>query len=134
MRKYLSKHYWVDKDIEVIIGKMLRTGVLIAATVSIIGGIMYLLHYGSNPQPSHSTFVGETTAFTSLKGVLNGAWHLSSRDIMQLGVLLLIATPIARIAFSVFAFLLEKDYMYVVITFVVLAIIFFSMLGGFAGA
>lgn len=49
---------------------------------------------------------------------------------MQLGVLLLIATPVARVLFSFFAFLMEKDYLYVFITFIVLAILVFSMVAG----
>jgi len=54
-------------------------------------------------------------------------------DIIQLGVVLLIATPIARILFSVFAFTVEKDYLYIVITLIVLGVILFSMLGGLGG-
>ena len=50
--------------------------------------------------------------------------------IIQFGVLVLIATPIIRVAFSAFSFLIEKDYLYVVITLIVLAIIMANMLLG----
>jgi uncharacterized membrane protein len=44
-----------------------------------------------------------------------------------LGLLLLIATPVARVAFSVIGFALEKDWMYVVITLIVLALLIYSL-------
>jgi uncharacterized membrane protein len=49
---------------------------------------------------------------------------------MQLGLLLLIATPVARVAFSVFAFALQRDRLYVVVTLAVLGVLAFSMTGG----
>lgn len=134
MSKYLKKSFWLDKDIEIIIGKMLRIGVLTAAAVAAVGGIMYLCVSGSSVAPLHNVFKGEPTIYSTLSGVLHGVTTGSTHEIMQLGVILLIATPIARIAFSVFAFLLEKDYMYVVMTLIVLGIIAFSMAGGFAGS
>ena len=55
------------------------------------------------------------------------------RGVIQLGLLLLIATPIARVAFSVVGFALERDRMYVVFTLIVLAILLYSLLGSGAG-
>jgi uncharacterized membrane protein len=52
---------------------------------------------------------------------------MSARAIIQLGLLLLIATPVARVAFSAVAFAIEHDYMYVVITLIVLAILSYSL-------
>jgi uncharacterized membrane protein len=57
------------------------------------------------------------------------AFAFSSRGIMQLGILLLIATPIFRVAFSVFAFLAEKDRMYVIFTLIVLCVLLYSVIG-----
>ena len=45
---------------------------------------------------------------------------------IALGLLLLILTPIARIVFSIFGYLLEKDYLYVSITLFVLAVILWN--------
>jgi uncharacterized membrane protein len=132
MRNYLSKVYWRDNDIEVIIGHMLRLGVLTSATVAIIGGIMYLTEKGSSTEPLHTVFIGEPSNFKNVGAIIHGALLLQSLSIMQLGVLLLIATPIARIVFSFFVFLLERDKMYVFITLIVLVIIAFSMMGGFS--
>ncbi len=52
---------------------------------------------------------------------------------IQLGLLLLIATPIARVAFSVVGFAIERDRMYVVFTLIVLAILLYSLLGSGVG-
>jgi uncharacterized membrane protein len=48
---------------------------------------------------------------------------------MQLGLLVLIATPITRVAFSVFAFFYERDWKYVVFTLIVLGLLLYSLLG-----
>jgi len=133
MSKYFTKAYWQENDIELMIGHMLRIGVFIAASVSIIGGLMYLIQYGTNPRPEHNVFVGERFEFRNVAAVLRGVVVLDSLSIMQFGVLLLIATPIARIVFSFFVFLLERDMMYVVMTLLVLAIIGFSMFSGISG-
>ncbi len=58
------------------------------------------------------------------------ARSFSGRGIIQLGLLLLVATPVARVIFSVAAFALQQDWIYVVITLIVLAVLGFSLLGG----
>jgi uncharacterized membrane protein len=68
----------------------------------------------------------------TLRGIYGSALKLSGRGIIQLGLLLLIATPVARVAFSVWGFAAEHDRMYVVFTLMVLAILLLS-LAGFAG-
>jgi uncharacterized membrane protein len=52
------------------------------------------------------------------------------RGIIQLGLLLLIATPIARVALSVVAFAIQRDRLYVVATLIVLAVLMYSLTGG----
>jgi uncharacterized membrane protein len=51
------------------------------------------------------------------------------RGIIQLGLLFLIATPVARVVFSIFAFSVQRDRLYVVVTLTVLAILMFSLTG-----
>jgi uncharacterized membrane protein len=48
---------------------------------------------------------------------------------MQLGLLLLIATPIARVAFSAVAFAIEGDKMYVLFTLIVFGVLLYSLFG-----
>lgn len=118
---------WNDKRIEEIVGNLLRAGVLIAASVVFAGGIFFLIRYG-NTRPDFSSFHGEPLVFRSLSGIFHDAINLSPRGIIQFGILLLIATPVARVAFSAVAFALEKDRLYVFITLIVLAVLLFSLL------
>ena len=64
-----------------------------------------------------------------MPGVLRDAVELSGRGIIQLGLLFLIATPVARVIFSIWGFAAERDRMYVVFTVIVLAILIFSLVG-----
>ncbi|MEC5142127.1 DUF1634 domain-containing protein [Chitinophaga sp. 212800010-3] len=131
MKKLFSK-FLRDQDIEQFIGLQLRVGVIVSSIVVFIGGVIYLIRHG-HEQPSYSTFTGVREGLNNLQGIWQGVLENKGMNIIQLGVVLLIATPIIRIAFSVIAFLLEKDYLYVGLTLVVLGVIAYSMLGGIAG-
>jgi len=119
---------WDDKRTEIIIGVLLRTGVLIAAVVVIFGAIVFLIRHGSS-HANYSVFNGAPEELRSPHAILKGALDLSGRATIQFGLLLLIATPVARVVFSAVAFLLEKDYLYVAITLIVLATLLFSLFG-----
>ena len=117
---------WNDLRIEIIIGTLLRTGVILAAAVVLFGGVLYLVRHG-HEIPDYRTFHGEPESMKSPKDIVHGAFGMSARAIIQMGLLLLIATPVARVAFSAVAFAIEHDYMYVVITLIVLAILSYSL-------
>jgi uncharacterized membrane protein len=72
-------------------------------------------------------FHREPDNLTSTTAILHGALGMSGRAIIQLGLLLLIATPVARVLFSAIAFALERDYLYVLITLIVLGILLYSL-------
>jgi len=119
---------WSDLHIRAIISNLLRSGVLIAGTVAFIGGVIYLAHSGDSVTQYHA-FHSEPAYLRGIKDI----WSAFSGDalgIMQLGLLLLIATPVARVAFSLFAFAIQRDRLYVVVTRVVLGVLTFSMTGG----
>ena len=117
-----------DQGIEVIIGTLLRVGVLLAASVVVIGAGVYLVRHGHDPL-NYSTFRGEPASLTTIAGILRGATRGSGRALIQLGLVLLIATPVARVAFSAVAFALEHDYLYVAITLVVFVVLMYSLFG-----
>ena len=117
-----------DQRIEIIIGTLLRTGVILAAAIVLAGAVLYLMHHG-HEVVSYATFHGEPERLKKLSEILQGAMALNARAIIQLGLLVLIATPVARVVFSAIAFAIERDYMYVVITLVVLGILMYSLLG-----
>lgn len=120
---------WTDERVELIVGNLLRAGVTMAACVVALGGTIFLIRHGRE-LPHYHVFVGEPTSLRTVGGILSGAMTLRGREIIQFGLLLLIATPVARVAFSVVAFALERDRLYVVITLVVLGILLFSLAGG----
>ena len=120
---------WSDERVEGIMGKLLITGVLVAALLVLIGGAYYLILYGLT-MPHYRVFHGEPSDLRELASIAKDALALRSRGLIQLGIVLLVATPVARVAFSVFAFARQRDAMYVVLTLLVLALLLYSLVGG----
>jgi len=132
MKHFFSKGYWADKDIQQLIGKQLRLGVITASVLVFTGGIIYLYRHGTE-LPGYREFTGVRAGLDSISGIIHGVRGIHGMEIIQLGVVCLIATPIIRVALSAFAFLLERDFLYVFITLIVLGVICFSMVGELAG-
>ena len=124
-----SSAAWTDQRVETIVARLLQAGVWLAASVVSLGGIVFLVRHGREV-PQYTHFVGESAEYRTIAGIIRGTASFHGRNIIQLGLLLLIATPVARVAFSVVAFALERDRMYVVFTLIVLAVLLFSLLGG----
>ena len=120
---------WSSQQTESVIGSLLRVGVLLAAAVVACGGIVYLARHGT-AIPDYTVYHGEPPEARTLSEILSYALSFHGRGIIQLGLLILIATPVARVAFSVVAFALERDRLYVVVTLIVLAVLIFSLSGG----
>jgi uncharacterized membrane protein len=120
---------WGDEEVERIVGNLLRIGVMVSAAVVLIGGVLYLMRYGA-ATPGYGIFRGEPADLRGLSGIVRDALALRRRGIIQLGIALLIATPVARVAFSVIAFALRRDRKYVIVTLIVLAILAWSLAGG----
>ncbi|TDG35639.1 DUF1634 domain-containing protein [Pedobacter changchengzhani] len=120
-----------DRDVQVILGTLLRAGVVISMAFVLFGGVIYLVH-NKGVITDYRVFKPELAKFSSIGAVINGLISFKGDAIVQFGILLLIFTPIARIIFSIFSFLLERDYLYVFICFIVLAIIAVSLSGGLA--
>jgi uncharacterized membrane protein len=116
-----------DQRLENIIGNLLRCGVLAAALIVLAGGVLFLAQHGG-AHADYSQFQSEPENLRTLGGIFQTAFHGDPRGIMQLGLLLLIATPIARVLFSVLGFALERDPLYVVLTLIVFAILMYSLL------
>jgi uncharacterized membrane protein len=129
----MNEHEQGDRRMELIIGNLLRLGVLSAGAVVFFGAIVYLIRNGLAPLPDYKSFHRETMQLSTVEGILAGCLQFRGRAIIQLGVLLLIATPVARVAFAVVAFAFEKDKLYVVLTLIVLAVLMFSLLSSVIG-
>jgi uncharacterized membrane protein len=119
---------WRDRRMEVILGNLLRTGVMFSAAVVLWGACIYLYRH-AREVANYKIFMGEPSDFRTIPGVIQSVRGGHGRGWIQLGLLLLIATPIARVAFSIVGFSIERDRLYVVFTVIVLAILLYSLLG-----
>ncbi len=117
---------WTDQRVEQMVGGILRAGVILAASVVLAGGVLYLARHGRDV-PHYGVFTGEQSDLRSLPGIIAEARALRSRGVIQVGLLLLIATPVARVAFSLCAFARERNWVYVVLTAIVLAVLISSV-------
>ncbi len=117
-----------DRGMQGAIGGLLRAGVLLAAAIVVAGMIGYLVTSQST-HVGYGVFVGVGPALSSLYAVARSALHLHAAAVMQLGLIVLILTPVARVALSAVAFARERDRLYVALTLVVLAILLFGLTG-----
>jgi len=117
-----------DQQLDFFLGNLLITGVALSALVVLAGAITYLIRHGSQ-QPDYRFFHGEPDSFRTVSGILRSATEWSGRGLIQLGLLVLIATPVARVAFSLIAFLRQRDLLYSAFTLIVLGVLLFSLIG-----
>ncbi len=117
---------WTNQRVENVIGNILRIGVGLAVTLILIGGIFFLARHGSE-RIDYRVFSGEPADLRGVEGIARDAVSLSGRGIVQLGLLALIGTPIARVAFSVLGFVMQRDWLFAAFTLLVLAILGYSL-------
>jgi uncharacterized membrane protein len=115
-----------DHDLDLSVAGMLRFGVTLAAVVVLAGGVLYLRHpWPAIPDYSHFNAGGPS--LRTITGIFRGLMHLDSESIIQFGLVLLIATPVARVVFCVFGFARQRDRLYVVVSSLVLLILIYSL-------
>ena len=123
-----AKAQWNDQRMDSIISVLLRTGVILSSIVVLIGGIWHLAQSGGLA-PNYRTFQGEPSNLNGFRGIIRGLFSWHGRNWIQFGLVMLVATPVARVAFSVFAFFEERDWLYVALTLFVLSVLMFSFIG-----
>jgi uncharacterized membrane protein len=123
---------WTDHRVEQTVGNLLRIGVLVSTAIVLTGGAIYLLRH-SGERADHFTFHGEPIELCHPVGIVREAWSLTGRGVIQLGLLVLIATPVFRVVFSAYAFWRQRDRAYIAITLIVLAVLAFGLLSGRGG-
>jgi len=116
-----------DRRLETVIGQLLRAGVLLAAATVLLGGVLYLLQHHTD-RINYQSFVVGGAETRTLDGIMRSAAHFESLGIIQFGLLLLIATPVARVGLAIAGFALERDRLYTVVSVVVLLILLASLL------
>ena len=115
-----------DEALERVLGTLLRAGVLVSAAVVAAGGI-WLLASSGRSQPAYRQFRGEPAELRSAGGLVSSLAHPRPQTVIQFGLLLLVATPVARVIFSLAAFAIGRDRLYVAITLAVLAVLVYSL-------
>jgi len=116
-----------DSRMEAQVGMLLRIGVLSSAAVILLGGVLFLMHHGRSVV-DFRIFSGTPQELRRPSSILINALHGNDLAIIQCGILMLIATPVARVAFSIFVFLEERDFLYVTISALVLLILLYSLI------
>jgi uncharacterized membrane protein len=120
---------WSDERVDRLLGTILQGGVLAAGTVVLVGGILYLIQEGLAPA-NYGVFTAERSAIHGIWPIWAGVGRFDGRAVIQLGILVLVATPVIRVLFSVVAFAVQRDRLYVPITLMVLAILLYGLFGG----
>jgi uncharacterized membrane protein len=126
--KMQSERAWTDKRIENILGNLLRVGVGLSAFIVLCGGAIYLARHGKETA-EYQAFRGEPSNLRSVPAIVRDSLKSDARSIIQLGLLFLIATPVARVILSIWGFAAERDRMYIIFTVIVLVILIFSLVG-----
>jgi uncharacterized membrane protein len=115
-----------------VVSKVLRYGVVLSAVVITFGTVLLAAVDGLEVTEAYTTYYPDQVPHgnfdVSLAGLSNGLLLLDPFSIIELGVFILLATPVARVLFSIFLFVAEGDRTYVYITSAVLILLLFSML------
>ena len=119
-----------NEKMQLLISSTLRIGVITACTIALISGICYLINHGADPMPNYHEFHRETTSLTTLQGIITGACQMREENWIQMGVIVLLLTPILRVILSLFDFAIQHDWLYIVVTTIVLAVIVANSVGG----
>ncbi|HET6796747.1 MAG TPA: DUF1634 domain-containing protein [Gemmatimonadales bacterium] len=119
----------LGRRVELIISRVLRTGVMASLVLIVVGTLLTFLHhpgYASSPSDlARLTQPGAAVPHT-LRGVATGVLALRGQSIVAAGLLLLMLTPVIRVAVSIVAFMVQRDRVYVAITSVVLLLLLLS--------
>jgi uncharacterized membrane protein len=122
------KPTWTDEDVDLVLGRVLQIGVSLSAAIVACGAAIYLAKR-VDQLPDYRVFHGVPIDLRTVSGILADARAWSGRGLIQLGLLVLIATPIARVTFSVIGFVRQRDWLYVGITLIVLVLLALSLAG-----
>ena len=117
-----------DRRLAREVGGLLRLGVLVSSVVIALGLVPFLVRDGARHVDYHM-FRGEPAVFRAIPDLLAYAGWAHPRGIMQLGVLLVIATPFARVALCLVEFAHERDRLYIGVTLVVLLTLSWGLFG-----
>jgi uncharacterized membrane protein len=116
-----------DARMEVIMGRLLQVGVLLAAAVVLGGSVLYASAHAGE-LANYRVFTAHPLELRHPAALLHGIARGDASAVLGLGILLLVATPICRVIFAVVAFAIERDRLYIAVSVTVLAVLLFGML------
>ena len=119
---------WTEERLDAAVSFVLRLGVNLAGALVLVGAAVFLYRHG-HELPHYAVFRGEPSDLRTIGGIVRDAAAFSGRGLIQLGLLVLVATPVARVALSLTVFALQRDRTYVVVTLVVLVLLILSLTG-----
>jgi uncharacterized membrane protein len=115
-----------EQKMEMQMGALLRAGVLTSCAIMFAAAILYLLRHGAERE-SYAAFQGEPASLRTISGILREARLGGARGLIQVGVLAMIATPVLRVAFAVFGFARQRQWMVTLISLTVLGLLAFGL-------
>ena len=118
-----------DLAVEELIARLLRVGIALSGALVLIGGLIALIKTAGSPIPDLST-LEPSSRLLSPSELAQGVLSLDPLALVQAGLVVLIATPVMRVAVSAYGFLRQRDWLYVGITLVVLAVLVFGLVAG----
>lgn len=114
------------RHIELLIGQMLRIGLLLSVLIVLVGGVMYLIQNG-HELIHYQAFHEEPDGFYTMSGILKSALTFSAVGIIQFGLLVLVLTQVLRVAMTIWLFIQERDVIFTGISFAILAVLVYSI-------
>ena len=120
-------HHITQQQAERFAARLVRIAAIAAVVLSLSGGIFYFFHYGCTI-PHYEKFIGEPAHLTTVHGVVWSALHFDFRAVMQLGVIILLLIPVCRVAVFFGTFIMQHDWLYSIITLIVLSILLYALL------
>jgi uncharacterized membrane protein len=106
----------------------LRLLTVVSGIVILVGGILLLVRHG-NAVTNFHTFLGEPTSLRLVPQIVTGAFQGQALALVQFGILLLIVTPVIRVLFVGIGYAIERDWLYVAVAVIVLAVLGSSLIG-----
>ncbi|GAA4000824.1 hypothetical protein GCM10022631_09420 [Deinococcus rubellus] len=125
MRRWRWRPTREEIRLERNIALLLRIGVSLATVFLVAGLALYLLHNPSSMVGYH-VFKGEPPYYRAPPAIIDLAFHGRGRALIQLGLLVLIATPLLRVILTLFAFAFRRDWLYVLFASIVLAVLLYG--------
>ena len=118
-----------DQDLDISVAVVLRIGIVLSASVVILGGVLLHSHLFS-VVPDYAHFQPGDPGLRSVMGIVQGAVNFTPKSVIQLGLLLLIATPVARVLLCVIGFTRQRNLLYVGVSSLIFAILLLSFFKG----